>query len=92
MKWHNNRKFNNRVREENKDIIVQSSREEFEDKDTVCISHDGSLWKDFGFSESRSLTFAREVGLEYWYDDQSRLIVRVHKGDCYTVGWKKVPK
>jgi hypothetical protein len=90
-KW-NNRKFNNRDGEQKKDIIVQSSHEEFEDKDTLCISHNGSLWKDFGMSEAKSLSFAREVGLKHWYDEKSRLIVLVHEGDCYTIGWKKIPK
>ncbi len=92
IKCNNKRKFNNKVKEgSNKDIIVQGSNQEG-DKDTLCISHNGSLYKDFKMSQVKALSFAREVGLKHWYDEKSRLIVLVHEGDCYTVGWKKVPK
>jgi hypothetical protein len=90
MKCNNERKFNNK--EKGEDKIIQNSLKEIEYKDTLCISHNGSLYKDFGMSQSRALALAREVGLEYWYDDRSRLIVLVYEGDCFTVGWKKIAK
>jgi hypothetical protein len=90
IKWNNKRNFNNQ--EKQKDIFVQNVLSETQNKDTLCISHNGSLYKDFGFSEVKALAFAREVGLKHWHDEKSRLIVLVHEGDCFTVGWKKVPK